>query len=516
MVGKQDFRLADLAERWLRPWPVTLCLLLAVSLLTRFTMLGDPNYHADETLFFLIGQRMHDGLLPYVDLWDRKGPGLFLLYYLFAGISASVLSYQTGALVFAGLTAFVINRIALLWTGRLGALLAGVLYLVSMPRFLGGGGQAAVFFNLFIALAAWLVLRAPQGRAPTQGTLAAMLLAGIAATFKQTCLFDGVFLGLLLLLRHRQAGATLRDLLATGAGYAMAGALPMLAAFACYAAVGHFAELWHALVWSNLTKVYNPTNDYGLRVLSALVVLGPTVLLVLAGFAKGWTFAGKTAPRWVLAGWLVANLAALVAIPNLIDHYLLPVIVVTSLAAAPVMQREPWGMIGGIVAIGWMLAFGPQFDAQTRAESRRAIPALAAEIRASSPAPRLFIYEGPVALYTATGLYPPTPLLFPLHLNALPERNVSHMDTAGEVRRVLDWQPTVVLVAHKPARLVNRETRAMVMAYVQSRCRLLGTRDLPNRFGADLYDVWGDCEPRTTAVGDPASTRSGAAISVSR
>lgn len=492
MAEKSDFRLADGAERWLR-WPVVLTVLLAVSLLTRFTMLGDPNYHEDETLFFLIGQRMHEGALPYVDVWDRKGPGLFVLYYLFAGLSASVLSYQIAALLFAGLTAFTINRIALLWTGRLGALLAGVLYLVTMPRFLGGGGQAAVFFNLFIALAAWLVLSAPQDRRPTRTTLGAMLLAGIAATFKQTCLFDGLFLGLLLLWRHWQAGATVRDLLLAGTSYALAGALPMLAAFGYYFAVGHFAELWHALVTSNLTKVYNPSNDYGLRVLSVFVVLGPTLLLVLAGFAKGWTFAGKAAPRWVLAGWLVANVAALVAIPNLIDHYLLPVIVVTSLVAAPVMQREPWGMVGGLIAIGWMLAFGPQFDAATRAQSRQAIPALAAEIRSRSPAPRLFIYEGPVALYTATGLVPPTPLLFPLHLNALPERNVSHLETAGEVRRVLAWRPTAVLLAHRPARLVNRETRALVTAYVTANCHLIGTRDLPNRFGQDVYEVWADC-----------------------
>lgn len=500
MASRADFRLADLAERWLRPWPVTLGLLLAVSLLTRFTMLGDPNYHDDETLFFLIGQQMHDGLLPYVDLWDRKGPGLFLLFYLFAGVSASVLPYQIAALVFAGLTAFVINRIALLWTERLGALLAGVLYLVSMPRFLGGGGQAAVFFNLFIVLAAWLVLREEPGRTPSRPTLAAMLLAGIAATFKQTCLFDGVFLGLLLLWRHRQAGASPRGLLSAAASYAVAGALPMLAAFAFYALSGHFAELWHALVTSNLTKVYNPTNDYAKRILAALMVLGPTALLVLAGIAKGWRFHGRQMPRWVLAGWLAANVAALIAIPNLIDHYLLPVIVVTSLIAAPVMQREPWGMIGGLITIGWMLAFGPQFDAATRAQSRQAIPALAAEIRASSPAPRLFIYEGPVALYTATGLYPPTPLLFPLHLNALPERNVSHMDTVGEVRRVLAWRPTVVVVAHSPARLVNRETRALVMAYVTANCRLIGTRNLPNRFGDNLYDVWGECAPPASGV----------------
>ena len=493
MGGKQQFRLGDAAEHWLRPWPLQLAVMLAVSLVTRWTMLGDPNYHYDETLFFLIGQRMHDGLLPYVDLWDRKGPGLFALYYLFAGISDSVLSYQVAALAFAALTAFLIARIAQLYTGRLGAVLAGVLYLVMLPRFLGGGGQAGVFFNLPIVLAAWLVLARPPGARPNAAAYGAMALAGIAATFKQTCLFDGVFLGLLLLWTHHKAGATLGQLASAALRYALLGALPMALFFAAYALAGHFAELWHAMVWSNLDKQYNPRGDIGTRIVAILTILTPALMLFILGLALPSQHQGRKTPRLVLAGWLAANVAALIAIPNFIDHYMLPVIVVLSLIAAPVIQREPWGLLLGLLSIATLLAWGPQFDWQTRQESRRAIAQVTQEIRDSGPAPRLFIFQGPVALYSTTGLPAPSPLLFPIHLSQLPERDVSHIPTTPEVRRILATRPTVIMVEHRRASLINAETRDMVMAHVRANCRLLGTRNLPNRFGERLYDLYVDC-----------------------
>src|SRR5262245_35140099 len=81
-----------LATRW-----VQVAWFLAFALVTRVSVFGDTNYFNDELLYLLIGQRMHEGLLPYVGLWDRKGPGLFLIYYLFAAFSQSVLTYQVAA-----------------------------------------------------------------------------------------------------------------------------------------------------------------------------------------------------------------------------------------------------------------------------------------------------------------------------------------------------------------------------------------------------------------------------------
>lgn len=498
-MDKTQFSLGDVVERWFRPWPMQLGWFLLVALVTRFTVLGDPNYHDDETLFFLIGQRMHEGFVLYVDIWDRKGPGLFALFWLFAGISDSVLAYQIPALLFAALTAFVLGKIAHQYTGRLGALLAGTFYLVLMPRTLGGGGQAGVYFNLLIVLAAWLVLSRNVDKLPTRAAIGAMLLAGGAITFKQTCLFEGAFLGLVLLWQHHRAGADRGQLLKAAAVYCAAGAAPMALATGIYVAMGHFTELWHAMVLSNLDKDYNPTNDIGWRIIAMLLILAPLLPFTILGLARRFDYRGKTAPRLIVGGWLAATLLAMVAIPNFIDHYLLPVIMVLPLCAAPALQREPLGALLGMVGIVMIAAFGPQFDMAHRQESRREISRLTAEILASEPAPRLFVFQGPVALYSTTGLNPPTPLAFPLHLEALPERNVSHLDTAGEVRKVLAWQPTTVITLHKQWRLVNPETRDLVLPWVRAHCRSRSTRNLPNRYGDRLYDVWSDCH-----VGFPA------------
>ena len=156
---------------------------LLFALFTRASVLGDLSYFNDEMFYFLAGQRMHDGQLLYVDVWDRKGPGLFLTYYLIAGISRNVIAYQIAALLSAAATAQIAAMIAERFSGRLGAILAGTLYLATLPMFGGGGGQSPVFYNLYMALAALLVLRAlPDLRAGTlpRSVFAAMLAAGPA------------------------------------------------------------------------------------------------------------------------------------------------------------------------------------------------------------------------------------------------------------------------------------------------------------------------------------------------
>src|SRR5690606_29288719 len=153
-----------------------------------------------------VGQRMHDGLLPYVDIWDRKGPGLFLTYWLIAGISHAVIAYQLAACLFAAATAQVIASIAGRRADRIGAVLAGTLYLAMLPLFAGGGGQAPVFYNLFVALAVLAVIARPPGTEIRACDCLAMASAGFAATFKQTALAEGVFLGGAILWQLHRAG----------------------------------------------------------------------------------------------------------------------------------------------------------------------------------------------------------------------------------------------------------------------------------------------------------------------
>jgi hypothetical protein len=172
-------------------------LLLLVALLLRCATFGDPNIHGDETFYFTVGNFMHQGALPYVDVWDRKPFGLFAIYYLIAGLSSAPLTYQLAAWLFAGATAGTIYAITRTWTSLQGGLLAGVCYLLWLGPLQGYGGQSPVFYNLFIAVAALMALRAlPSLRAgivPKTVPLA-MLLAGLGVTIKTTALPEACFI----------------------------------------------------------------------------------------------------------------------------------------------------------------------------------------------------------------------------------------------------------------------------------------------------------------------------------
>jgi hypothetical protein len=91
--------------------------LMGFALATRWAVLGDLAYFNDEYFYWVAALRIHDGLLPYVDVWDRKGPGLFLTYWLITGVYRGVLGFQVAALLSTAATAFTLARIARRFTG---------------------------------------------------------------------------------------------------------------------------------------------------------------------------------------------------------------------------------------------------------------------------------------------------------------------------------------------------------------------------------------------------------------
>ena len=170
-----------------RPLAATLLVLLAVTLATRAWVFGNPVYHVDEQYYLLVGDRMLHGAVPYVDLWDRKPIGLFLL---FAGLRLlpgdGVIAAQLVAMVFAGATAGWSRSARRLGAGGVAATGAGAAYLIWLPLLSGAAGQSPVFYNLFMTAGGVLVLRLPAlaargaRRAIVASGAAACLLAGLA------------------------------------------------------------------------------------------------------------------------------------------------------------------------------------------------------------------------------------------------------------------------------------------------------------------------------------------------
>lgn len=467
---------------------------LLVALLLRASTFGDPNLHDDEIFYQTVGIAMHHGAVPYVDVWDRKPWGLFFLYYLIAFLSEGPLAYQLVATLFAAATAWVIARLADAWARPPGGLLAGMAYLLWLERMQGFGGQTPIFYNLFVATAALLIYRARtglrEGRVP-RSVPTAMLLAGVAITIKPTAAFEAAFLGLyasaLLLRSARPSGRTWASI----ASWIAIGAAPILAISAWYALHGYWAIYWHAMATSNADKMISLPSG-GIRALITFVFLAPLLAVMALAFAS---LRGDA--RLFLALWLLAALAGLCSVPNFYMHYSLPILVPMAAASAAFLEKR----LAGPMALAFFALFAMQdtmvFDFDHAQRSRRSMDELAASVRAHDDGP-LFVFDGPPQLYPLTGHRFPTPLVFPHHLYHLIEKDVSHLSTLAEVRRVLAQRPGVVVTAPEPRQgPANLETLDLVNNYIHAHCHKVLDVDSPQWLTTSRMQVWADCrKPR--------------------
>ena len=114
------FCIPVVSDKWIA------ALLIATALLIRLPHFGDPAYMIDEQFYLLVGDRMLHGALPYVDIWDRKPIGLFLIYAAIRMLGGEGFWHIIVASFFAAATAFVIYRIGRPIAGHLGALDLGL------------------------------------------------------------------------------------------------------------------------------------------------------------------------------------------------------------------------------------------------------------------------------------------------------------------------------------------------------------------------------------------------------
>lgn len=467
-------------------------LLLLAALIWRCDTFGDPSLHGDEAFYHAVGVAMHQGALPYVDVWDRKPFGLFAIYWLIAAISHAPVAYQLAATIAVATAGWAVARLAQQWSSWQGGLFAGLAYIVWLGPLQGYGGQAPVFYNPFIALAALLVVRSLPalrlGEAP-KALAGAMLLAGLGITIKTTALFEGAFLGLLAafaLARSPRGAAKSAGPIAL---WIALGALPSLAIVAAYWGIGHWPEYWHAMVTSNLAK---PSDLLTGWIRLRLMFVGLAPLLALAAF--GLLNMQREARRFLLL-WLGAAFLSLLAVANFYMHYAMPLLVPLCVAAAGFLSRR----VAGPVALLAMAAFSfwiePPFRFEHARQSQVAMADLAQTVMAHDGGRDLLTFEGPSQLYRLTNKPFVSPLVFPTHLSAEIEKDVSHLSTLGAMQAALARRPGVVVMAdpiHNGP--VNAETEALVRAYVRTNCRFVGKHTILERTQTIDLAVWGDCK----------------------
>lgn len=442
---------------------------LALTLALHIIQLGNPVLHVDEEFYLLVAGQMQHGALPFVDIWDRKPLGLFLLYRFFLLFPGDgVLTYQLFGVAACAATALVIKRLAREIASPAAARLAGVVYILFLPVFCFGIGQAPVFYNLPVALAALCTLeawRARDERAFVRGGAQAMALLGLAIQIKYTVVFEGAAFGVVLLARGRALGWSGARLLATGALWSMIALAPTLAVLGAYAAMGHGEAFVHANFLSILNRRADGMASWS-RLGSEMLGLAPFWLAILWVDRRLAAREGHDpAALWFLRLWAIAAFAGFLAFGSWYDHYVTPVLVPLSVLAAPALAQVPGARWRCVLLLGFgaIASVVVMTDSIRRHGTKAQADHIAASIRSELRGGCAFVFDGEPAFYRMAGSCLPGRYAFPNHLNTWTEAQALDIDPNLEVARIMMARPDVVVVAEWwPFYLPNWETRAIV------------------------------------------------------
>lgn len=473
-------------------WYLTLAILLIVAVLTRAHLFGNPVAHLDDQFYLLVGRAMLGGELPYIDIWDRKPFGLFLLYSGIAALGGNgVIQTQIVAGFFAALTALVISRIGDRVARFPGGLLAGITYLLLMPMLSGASGQAPVFYNLPMACAALLTLDAWQDRRDPacwrRGSWA-MLAVGLAMTIKPTALFEGTFFGLLLLVLRWQQSRSLPAMLSFAAAMIFIAIMPTALTFGFYWSIGGFDDIWQATVVSVLGKA--PISFRLAAVLFSMMAIKLLIPVVCAIVSLRRLAQTDRRSAAFFLSWLAAAFMGVVSIPNFFDHYALPFLVPLSSVTAVVLAQPVRGLVWAGVMAGVSSAFTSNiltFDGPARAEQ---FDRVAATVGKHLKGGCLYVFEGPSHLYTATKACRQTRFIFPDHLNSAIEADALPVKPEEEIARIFDQRPTVVVQAELRFLEENGASVRMLRKQLDCNYRLVGiAKEYGVRFNRPL-SIW--------------------------
>jgi 4-amino-4-deoxy-L-arabinose transferase-like glycosyltransferase len=476
MSGSLLKRLSALDGR--RQWAVVGLILLVAAFAIRCAQFGNPLIHVDENFYLLVGDRMLHGAVPYVDIWDRKPVGLFVLFAAIRLLGGDgIVQYQVVATLFAAGTALIVARMAAPMAGLKAATIAGVIYLLLLGLVGGSGGQAPVFYNLFVAGAALATLTAvtPGGVSAEQirrkGALA-MGLIGLAMQVKYTAVFEGVFLGLALMWASWRVSRRPGRLAVDAAIWIAVALAPTLAAFYWYAWIGQADAFIYANFLSIGDRSGAPPQELARRLAKAWKLLHiPVFAVVLATLLASWRAfpRGPSTMKFALV-WLAAAILGYLAFGTYFDHYALPLFAPLAVACAPLFLYRPYRL--GLVAATLMLLSGAVANVAVVRKmhlKRGGQAEMTAMVEAIRPRLNgcLYVWNGDPLLYHLTGSCLPTRYPFAGHLNLLRENGAIGVDQAAEVRRILAGRPSVI-VDHEPA---ARDFNFEVVAIVRTELR---------------------------------------------
>ncbi|WP_294042315.1 hypothetical protein [Sphingomonas sp.] len=449
--------------------------LLVIVVALRAHDFGNPAIHVDEEYYLLVGDRMLHGAVPYVDVWDRKPVGLFLIFAAIRLIPGDgIIAYQMIATAFAAATAVLVGKAGRrLGASREGAFAAAVAYVLWLSLLSGRGGQSPIFYNLFVAAGGLLTLRLPDlaarrdGRAIILNGAATCALAGLAIQTKYTPMVEGAFFGVMHVVYLRRARASLVMTAGAAVAWMVLGILPTALVVAWYYQQGPatFDAFWFA----NFTSVALRRGYPAAKIVARLAGTTAQLLPLVVSTVIAWRHVPRSAETSIALGWLIAALVAFAMIGAFFDHYALPLMVPLTMLAAPVFGRHR-------VALGATMSWGAMlflFHLTTEPNNGTSTRDVARLIKAESGRECPYVFAGDAVLYLLADACLPTPYAFPSTLAYEPERGATGVDEAAEVRRIIAGRPPVIVTMDHPLAPWNEASLAVVRAALASDYRLV-------------------------------------------
>ena len=458
-------------------------LFVALAFATRFAVFGNPVIQIDEQFYLLVGDRMWHGWLPYVDIWDRKPIGLFLIYAAIRALGGDgIYEYQVAATLSAAATAFLIYRIASTIAPRRAAVISGGAYLLYLPIFNGIGGQSPVFYNFIVSLAAlWTLRTLISGRGLLVPGIGIMLLLGVAIQVKYTVVFEGIFIGVTLLLGTWRVKKSPTAVITSGAIWVGSALLPTACVLAYYMMCGQT----EAFLQANFLSVFDRQES----AVDALKRLGQTALLLspillacsvsVRRFAKGSD--EPTSAKWFISCWGISALAGYLIFGSYYDHYALPLLVPLTALAAPTfacVNRQGKILLGATVLVGVVAAIVIVRNNIKKEGTRGEIERIASIIKDNLRDRCMYVYEGAPILYLKTGACTVTKFAFPSHLGRSKEAKAIGVEPVDVLQDLFAKAPEIVLLYEKPRKDANLVSRSVLQQVMRERYHIVGREPL--------------------------------------
>lgn len=456
--------ISDVSEKRLRLIIYSFLLITAVCL--RWQALGAPMINIDEEFYLFTGGRILQGDLPFVDIWDRKPVGLFLLYAFFHLFGTwRILAYQIGALLSVWGTAILVWRMARTIAPAGGAVLAALLYEIWLILAGGEGGQSPVFYNLLTAAAmSCIICFLPAIKKNDQFRrnmgIVVMLFLGLAIQIKYTVIVEGIFAGLYLLWTGLRAKNSPGHLLADASVWISCALLPTCLSFLFYRAKGYGHAWWFANIKSIFLRGHMSHSQIESITVVIIAILIPLMLCWLIRKPLSIHFQCEQKEHIIFFNiWSVFALLSLFSLGSWYNHYTLPALLPLSIQAAPLWRKKTGQfLIIAVACCGTVIGQRALFRHFQQHANIIAFEEMQAAL--SSPPGCIFIYDGPAILYDTPAYCKLTTHPFPSHFSSEIEKNATGMNPLKEISSVLAQRPAHIVSTEPADAEENQSVRA--------------------------------------------------------